>query len=73
MGKKIYDNIEKDGMIAFRKFMQGFSEDFKQADYLASFIKLYVGARADTNDTNLIKLLEMAEAILAIQRRFVMR
>ena len=61
--KKIYDNIEKDGMIAFRKFMQGFSEDFKQADYLASFIKLYVGARADTNDTNLIKLLEMAEAI----------
>lgn len=61
--KKIYDNIEKDGMITFRKFMQGFSEDFKHADYLASFIKLYVGARADTNDTNLIKLLEMAEAI----------
>ncbi len=61
--KKIYDNIEKDGMLTFRKFMQGFSEDFKHYDYLSSFIKLYVGAKADTNDTNLIKLLELAEAI----------
>ncbi len=66
---KIYDNIEKDSMTMYRKFMQGFSDEFKQPSYLPSFVKLYVGAKVDTNDTNLIELLEMACAIFNEKKR----
>lgn len=66
---KSYENIEKDCMNTFRKFMKGFSEEFKQNGYLSSFVKLYVGAKADINDTNLIQLLEMACAIFSDKKR----
>lgn len=66
---KIYDNIEKDSMNTFRKFMQGFSNEFKKTYYLSSFVKLYVGARVDTNGTNLIELLQMASVIFNDKRK----
>ena len=60
---KIYDNLSKDGLSDFRKFIEGFSKEYKQLKYISAFVKLYVGSNADVHDANLIRLLEMAFAI----------
>lgn len=65
---KIYDNIMKDSMKDFKKFIRVFPDDFNNAYYVSSFMKLYVGANVDIKDTNIVKLLEMASAIFEAKK-----
>lgn len=60
---KVLNYMRLDNLKDFRRFRTGFSRKYKQADYFSSFIKLYVGAKADCKNLNLYNLLKMAAVI----------
>lgn len=66
---KMFDNLKKNGLKKYRKFVAGFSKDYKQPMYVSAFMKLYVGSRADEKEASLVTLLEMACAIFEDKKK----
>lgn len=66
---KMFDNLKKDNLKTYRKFVAGFSKEYKQPMYVSSFMKLYVGSCADEKKASLITLLEMACAIFKDKKK----
>lgn len=60
---KMFDNLKKDSMKRYRKFVAGFSKEYKSPVYVSSLMKLYAGSHADEQKANLVTLLKMASAI----------
>lgn len=66
---KMFDNLKIDHMKKYRKFVSGFSKEYKQPVYLSAFMKLYVGSSADRQRANLLSLLKMASAIFEDKKK----
>lgn len=66
---KMFDNLKKDNLKKYRKFIAGFSKDYKQPVYVPAFMKLYVGSSADQKKATLVTLLQMASAIFEDKKR----
>ncbi len=66
---KMFDNLKVDRMKKYRKFVSGFSKEYKQPVYISSFMKLYVGSFADEQRANLLTLLKMASVIFEDKRK----
>lgn len=60
---KMFDSLKKDSMKKYKKFVAGFSKEYKQPMYVSSLMKLYAGSHADVQKANLVTLLKMASAI----------
>lgn len=60
---KVLENMRRDGLKDLKIFISGFSKKYTHSDYFSSFVKLYIGSKADIKETNLLKLLQMACAI----------
>lgn len=60
---KVLEYIRFDNLKDIRRFRTGFSPKYRQTEYFSSFVKLYVGTKADCKRLNLNNLLKMASAI----------
>lgn len=54
-----------DDMEDYKKFISGFSDFFEKSKFFSSFIKLYVGSKANAHELNLYNLLQMANVIFS--------
>lgn len=66
---KMFDNLKKDNLKKYRKFVAGFSKEYKQPVYVPAFMKLYVGSCADKKRASLVTLLQMSSAIFEDEKK----
>ena len=66
---KMFDNLKKDNLKQYRKFVAGFSKDYQQPIYVPAFMKLYVGSCAEKKRATLVTLLQMASAIFKDKKK----